>query len=123
VSASVVLSGLIPEKHNVLAVRLKGVAKNAGKSASNYQLRVNGPLNECLLDKGEGRVYVENNCFVIIDYFEEEEAIEGIEPYCSLKVPVNSLNWSEDSLMAAYSAKYHDPLKNSETNFDFEFKL
>ena len=39
------------------------------EGVENYKIKVSGPLNESLLEKKEAKVFVENNCFLILDYF------------------------------------------------------
>lgn len=48
-SASVVLSGLLPPTHNVVAVKLVDCSKSNGKKGVG-RARVSGPLNECELN-------------------------------------------------------------------------
>lgn len=58
VAASININGLIPENYNILAIHLRESKKSAGKKCSNFKIKLYGPLNECLLEKEEARVYI-----------------------------------------------------------------
>ena len=124
ISASTVPNGLLPLNYNILYGKVSDISKSNGKKPSNYKIKVYGPLNECLIsEKGQFQIYIQNNCFVVVDYYEQTEDINGIQPYCSFKIPINSLSWSNELLSTTYTAKYFDNFKNIETVLTFTLML
>ena len=49
-AASLVITGLIPQNFNMLAIKLQELKSSGGKKNNSFKIKVYGPLSETLLN-------------------------------------------------------------------------
>lgn len=89
----------MPENFNILNVSLIDCSKN-GKALDDLQIKVYGPLNSSSILKNKlynrCQIYIENSSVIMLEFYEQKEPIDTLEPTHSRSLSINSRNWSSD---------------------------